>query len=144
MTRVDFYVLPGTEIDARLAFVCRLAEKAQERGQTVFVHADEPSLLARLDDVLWTFRPTAFVPHRLVSADEMTSTQSADPVHLSAGEPGPDRQVLINLALEVPAFFSRLERTLEVVDQDPAVRDAGRERYRFYQRRGYPLGHHRL
>ena len=144
MTRVDFYVLPGEEPATRLAFVCRLAEKAYERGQPVFVHGDDEALLARLDDALWSFRPSAFVPHRLLPADEPPSAVDAEPVQLSAGEPAPDRRVLINLAREVPAFFSRLERTLEVVDQSPAVRDAGRERYRFYRHRGYPLKHHQI
>lgn len=144
MTRVDFYVLPGDDPAARLALVCRLAEKAQERGQPVFVHGDDAALLARLDETLWGFRPTAFVPHRLVSPEEPASAVDGDPVQLSSGEPGPDRQVLINLGETVPAFFSRFERALEVVDQSPRVRDAGRERYRFYLHRGYPLKHHRL
>ena len=144
MTRVDFYVLPGADPDARLEFVCRLAEKAQEQGQTVFVHGDDEALLAALDEALWSFRPSAFVPHRLIPADEVPSAVDGDPVQLSVGEPAPDRRVLINLGESVPPFFSRFERALEVVDQTEVVRDAGRERYRFYQHRGYPLKHHRL
>ena len=144
MTRVDFYVLGGEAEAARLALVCRLAEKACERDQTVFVHGDDEALLARLDAALWTFRPGGFVPHRLLAAGESVSGVDTDPVQLSLGEPASDRRVLINLAAAVPPFFSRFERALEVVDQRPDVRDAGRERYRFYRHRGYPLGHHRL
>jgi len=144
MTRVDFYVLSGENPGDRLALVCRLAEKAHEQGQTVFVHGDDLTLLAHVDEFLWRFRPTAFVPHGLIPPGEPSSTVDSDPVQISSGEPGPDRRVLINLGERVPAFFSRFERTLEVVDQSATVRDAGRERYRFYQHRGYPLKHHRL
>lgn len=144
MTRVDFYVLSGADPEARLALVCRLAEKAHEQGQTVFVHGDDEALLARVDEALWSFRPSAFVPHRLIPTGELTSAADSDPVQISNGEPGPDRRVLINLGATVPAFFSRFERALEVIDQSASVRDAGRERYRFYQHRGYPLKHHRL
>lgn len=144
MTRVDFYVLRGEDLTTRLAYVCRLAEKAVEREQPVFVYGSEPAMLEQLDRLLWSFRPESFVPHRLLDGEQSPSTTEADPVQISAGEPGPDRRVLINLDTAVPPFFSRFERLLEVVDQSPAIRDAGRERYRFYQHRGYPLKHHAL
>jgi len=144
VTRVDFYVLAGEDPADRLVFVCRLAEKAYESSRAVFVHGDDERLLARLDDALWTFRPSGFVPHRHVPLDEPPNAIDADPVQISSGEPGPDRRILINLGERVPPFFSRFERALEVVDQAPATREAGRERYRFYSHRGYPLKHHRL
>ena len=52
--------------------------------------------------------------------------------------------VLINLAQTVPTFFSRFERTLEIVDDCDTARAQSRDRYRFYQKRGYPLQHHKL
>lgn len=144
MTRVDFYLLGSAAESLRLGLVCRLAEKAVDRDKTVFVHGDDEALLARLDEALWSFRPGAFVPHRVLAPGEIPSGIDSDPVQLSSGEPAGDRQLLINLAAEVPAFFSRFERTLEVVDERPDVREAGRERFRFYRNRGYPLAHHRL
>ena len=142
MTRIDFYVLPTEDPQARLALVCRLAEKAVGAGRSTFVHADDPDLLVGLDERLWTFRASSFVPHRLLEADALPERVADDPVQLSCGAPGPDRRVLINLAARVPPFFARFERTLEVVDQSEPVRGQGRERYRFYRHRGYPLRHH--
>jgi len=84
------------------------------------------------------------VAHRLLAPEHISSQTGSDPVQLSLGQPGADRSLLINLANEVPPFFSRFERTLEVVDQTEDVRDSGRVRYRFYQSRGYPLKHHSL
>lgn len=52
--------------------------------------------------------------------------------------------LLINLAPEVPGFFSRFPRVAEVVDADPQVRAQGRERFRFYKDRGYALETHNL
>lgn len=144
MTRIDFYVLGTTEPLTRLLLVCRLAEKAAGSGQRMFVHADDASLLAELDELLWTFRASSFVPHRLLDAHEPADRVDDDHVQLSRGAPGPDRRLLVNLAAEVPPFFSRFERTLEVVDQSEPVRAQGRARYRFYRHRGYPLKHHEL
>jgi len=52
--------------------------------------------------------------------------------------------VLVNLSEQVPAFFSRFGRTLEIVASDDVARQSSRQRYRFYQQRGYPLNHHTL
>ncbi len=144
MTRVDFYVLSDDDAMNRCMLICKLAEKAFRHDKPVFIHSDDVSLLQQLDEQLWQFRRDSFVPHRLLDASELTNQVDIDPVQLSCGEPGNDRRVLINLASQVPTFFSRFERTLEVVNQAKNVRDSGRDRYRFYQQRGYPLHHHKM
>jgi DNA polymerase-3 subunit chi len=53
-------------------------------------------------------------------------------------------QILLNLDHDLPGFFSRFERVLEIVGADPGDRQAARERYRFYQQRGYELHKHDL
>ena len=58
--------------------------------------------------------------------------------------PESEHDVLINLAPEVPNFFSRFARLAEPLDQEPGIREAGRERYRFYRDRGYPLESHQI
>jgi DNA polymerase-3 subunit chi len=52
--------------------------------------------------------------------------------------------VLINLASEVPEFFSRFERLIECVDHEESVKAAGRQRFRFYREHGYPLNTHNI
>ncbi len=60
---------------------------------------------------------------------------------------GPDSRqngILINLAQRVPSFFSRFERTLEIVTQDEEQRARSRQRYTYYRERGYPMQHFNL
>ncbi len=144
MTKVDFYVLSDENADNRLMLVCKLTEKAYRYDQKVFIHSDEKNLLAELDNVLWQFRADSFVPHTFLDETDASVEHNMDPVQLSIGEPGHDRCVLINLSNSVPPFFSRFERTLEVINQSETVRVSARERYRFYQQRGYPLQHHKM
>lgn len=144
MTRIDFYLLPSSDLSTRMQLVCKLAEKAIGRAQTVFIHSNNEDDLVLLDQTLWDFRAMSFVAHKLLPVGYVTSSEDNEPVQLSRGEPGNDRTVLINLADEVPSFFSRFERTLEVVDEEPGVKASGRLRYRFYQQRGYPLQHHKM
>ncbi|MCY1304906.1 DNA polymerase III chi subunit, HolC [compost metagenome] len=54
----------------------------------------------------------------------------------------PHHQLLINLSDQPPAQFASFERLIEVVGSGAAAREAGRQRYRFYRERGYPLTHH--
>ncbi len=44
----------------------------------------------------------------------------------------------------MPAFFSRFERVMETSGADPGSREAARDRYRYYQERGYTLNTHKL
>jgi DNA polymerase-3 subunit chi len=52
--------------------------------------------------------------------------------------------VLVNLSPEIPPGFERFERVAELVDQDEAVKLAGRRRYKSYQAQGYVIQTHNL
>nr|WP_276208072.1 DNA polymerase III subunit chi [Halomonas socia] len=69
MTQVDFYVLPDTTLEARLAFACRLTETIQRKGYRLHLHAEDEAMARQLDEVLWTFRPDAYVPHALAGSE---------------------------------------------------------------------------
>lgn len=140
MTRVDFYILPDPEPRARALLSCRLAEKAWKKGHSVFINTASRPELQQLDDLLWTFRAGSFVPHGIYAeADE------AQPVVLGhAIDPEGQSDVLLNLSDDVPAWFSRFERVAELVGGDETARNTARDRYRFYQDRGYTLNTHRL
>ncbi len=141
MTRVDFYILSEQARSNRYQFACRLVEKICGQDRRVYIHAGSDAEVHHLDRLLWTFREQSFIPHgRLGDADpELT------PVLLGwQREPQHEDDVLINLAPEVPEFFSRFDRVAEIMDSDPEVRRAGRERFRFYRDRGYPLQDHKI
>lgn len=140
MTRVDFYILgDGAKADRYLT-ACRLAEKAWGLGHKVHIHAASREEATRMDEKLWTFRDGSFVPHEIVAEGE-------PPCSVTIGdgwEPSGECEVLINLAPDVPPFFSRFERVAEIIDRDDPARQAGRERFRFYRDRGYDLNTHEL
>ncbi|MEN8174263.1 MAG: DNA polymerase III subunit chi [Pseudomonadota bacterium] len=136
MTRVDFYVLEASAADDRQRLACRITEKAVKRGHRVFIHTDSPESARYLDDLLWTFHDRSFLPHGLLGRADPGVT----PVIIGHGtDAGGEHDVLINLAREIPAFFSSFERVIEPVDKDADNRAAGREHFRFYKDRGYAL-----
>jgi DNA polymerase-3 subunit chi len=67
------------------------------------------------------------------------------PVALGLGDdPGQHQDLLVNLDLRIPEFFKRFARVAEIVVEDPAIKLAARESFRFYREQGYPLQDHRL
>ncbi len=136
MTRIDFYVLPGESADDAVITACKLCDKAVGAGQRVYVHAPSAEQEA-LDKLLWTSRQGSFISH-----ERFVGAPISDPlpyVLLGNVEPPPSHsQVMINLGVDVPPYFSRFERVLEVVPGGEA-RERSRARYKFYKDRGYEL-----
>ena len=139
MTQIDFYVLKAGAPGNRWTLGCRLAEKAYLRGHRIFLHTGGEQEARHLDRLLWTFRDGSFVPHGIHGEADSGLT----PVLIGHSEaPAEEHDVLINLAAEVPGFFSRFDRVAEPLDQEPRGLEDGRRRFRFYRDRGYPLSHH--
>ena len=139
MTKVDFYILPSADPLARLDFACKLTDKAWRLGHRVYLHCSDAGQREELGARLWRFRGEAFVPHGPVEDDPDA------PVALGIGDdPGQHQDLLVNLDLRIPEFFKRFARVAEIVVEDPAIRLAARESFRFYREQGYPLQDHKL
>jgi DNA polymerase-3 subunit chi len=144
VTQVDFYVLDSDSDDARLLLACKIVDKAMQADRHVYVHSTSDEEAQKLDELLWTFSQGSFIPHVVVRSEY--GTPPLEPVLIGVNQPpGPGRwDVLVNLASDVPEFFSRYERVAEVVDANAARRAQSRERYRFYRDRGYQLNTHQV
>ncbi len=90
-----------------------------------------------MDDLMWDYPKGRFIPHC-----EMSEDSSNCPIHLSHAEPIFEEGLLINLAKDIPFFFARFDRVAEIIVKSKV--SAGRDRYKYYRDRGYPLHHHHL
>jgi DNA polymerase-3 subunit chi len=127
---------------ALLTVACRITEKAWKAGSTVLIQHGDPATLGTLDEMLWGANEHSFIPHEIATtAPQLTGT----PVVLNTGV-GPTEpvDVLINLAPHLPARPELATRIIEIIDADPARRAAGRERFKAYRERGFPLETHEL
>jgi DNA polymerase-3 subunit chi len=141
MTEVAFHF----NAPDKLSYACHLLRKAcSNSAQVVVMGADE--LIAALDAALWTFSPTAFVPHCLASADHQTLRQT--PVVLGQGTQVPSglphHQVLLNLGTALLSGFETFEKVIEVVTPEEEDRVLARQRWKHYADRGYALVRHDL
>lgn len=125
----------------RFHFACRLTEKAVKQGNRVLIATADEQGSEALDSLLWSFSPESFVPHALIgspgaaNSPVVISHQQDDETH---------HDVMINLGLGLPDFFSRFKRVTEIVVQEETVLAATRKNYAWYQERGYPLNTHKL
>ena len=135
MTRIDFH----SDVPDKISYTCRLVRKARAANCRIVLLTRDRADLAALDQALWTFSEQDFLPH-VTAGDALAATTpviltDSDQVEL------PHHQILINLSTGTPEHFARFERMFEIISVDDADKAAGRERYRFYQQRGYPLTH---
>lgn len=135
MTRIDFH----SNVVDRLTYTCRLVRKARAAQCRIVLLARDAKQQAELDEALWTFSATDFLPHSAPSHPHAEDT----PIILVADDETelPHHHVLINLSGRTPAHFARFERMFEIISDDEADKAAGRDRYRYYKDRGYPLTH---
>jgi DNA polymerase-3 subunit chi len=135
MTRIDFH----SNVPDKIGYACRLVRKARAANCQVVLLASDAQHVARLDAALWSFSELDFLPH--VMADDVLAAST--PVILTDNDTAdlPHHQILINLTSSTPTHFARFERLFEVISSEDGDKLAGRERYRFYQQRGYPLTH---
>ncbi len=138
MTEISFHF----NVPDRLSYACRLIRKAYARGACMGVLA-EPAALKELDDMLWNFSATEFLPHGMLTSG--SPPQSETPIALvDSAAASPHQALLINLGEGVPEGFQHFERLIEVVTAAPDDRQAARARWKHYAERGYALQRHDL
>lgn len=137
MTEIIFYTFADNPLDVAR----RVAAKAHGQGKQVMIYTPDPAVADHIDRLLWTAPPLGFVPH----CRDTDALASETPVLIGSNvDTLRTADVMINLHHEQPPAFARFERLVEIIGQDDAGREHGRERYRFYQTRGYALKTHDL
>ena len=130
MTEISFY----TFAQDKLEVARQIAVKAYRQKLQVMVYVTDRQRAERLDQLLWA--AAGFLPH----CRDHHPLAAETPVLIGHGVDvlaQPD--VMINLDDERPEAFSRFSRLVEIVTGEEADRQRARQRYRFYQERGYAL-----
>ena len=132
MTQISFFHGTHNRLQAVAAWLGR--ECREGRQVLVYVPAEERS--KELDRLLWTTPATGFTPH--CNSDEGLAAET--PVLLASGLDNPPHdKCLLNLSNEIPPGFSRFQQLIEIISVAEEDRLPGRERFRYYRERGYPL-----
>ena len=129
-TRVDFYLLKEEDLQAKLLYACRLLEKAYGKSRQVFVYCNDQTEAEQLDELLWTFKEESFIPHNL----QGEGPEPPPPIQIGCGEtPRGFHDILMNLADEIPAFYTKFSRVIELVSNDETAKETARTHYKAYR-----------
>lgn len=135
MTQIDFYF----HVEDKLRTACALSAKAYSRGLRVLAFCPDAESGRRFSRLLWSTPALSFIPH--CQAGDKLAAVSPVIVDHEGVNPLHD-QVLLNLRSELPPFFSRFQRLVEIVSLDEEDRGLARDRFRFYRDRGYEIRSH--
>lgn len=141
MTEISFHF----NVPSRTGYACRLLRRAQRQGMALAV-AGPVEALAEIDRELWTFSGSDFLAHHWIDriADVPPSLRAAT-IWLGVNPiDAPRHEGLLNLGSEAPLAFETFERVFEVVSLEDADRQAARERWKVYARRGYLIKRHEV
>jgi len=141
MTQIEFYSVEDENNQLPFHHITEVVKRGYRKGQKVFIHTANKKLAEKIDEILWTHDAKSFLPHQLVGEDENTKP----PIEIGFGqEPNIRPDILINLATEVPLFFSHFNWVFEYAFGDDENKEKARERFKFYRQRGYPLNHKKI
>ncbi len=146
MARIDFH----SQVNNKPLYSCRLirkimASKHEDLPMRNIVVVGSASFLKELDQQLWSFSATEFLPHAWAKDDVANETPIVFVESFESPELDnlPHGDVLIhvgqNLSVSVEALAQRFPRIVEIVSTDEADRQAGRQRYKAYRDQGHEL-----
>ena len=115
MTQIYFY----SGSSDKLKTACRLCAKAVQQNMSVMVYTPDMATIKQMDELLWTFSPTSFIPHCRLQEDD--SLIKVTPVILSDVIPiDVQFDVLLNLHRQYPPEFDQYKRLIEIAGDDEA------------------------
>ena len=142
MTEVSFYILSATTEQEKLIFVCKLLEKIYLKNFYCYVLTDNIEQSRNLDNLLWTFRPSSFVPHQLFLGEK---SNSLNKVLIGSVQPPEGwQETIINLSSNCPPKLLQTTKILEIIHNNTTTKDIGRQHYRHYQQLGIAIKTHQI
>lgn len=158
---VSFYVLSETKAQDILGFVCSLTQTVIDKSElAVVILSDDSAKLSQIDDELWAFEVTSFIPHQVLDDNANLEPKSFSPrVLLSQTLPNGFSGAVINLMPKAlvlnsdnhsqnlsqsPSQNSNPSRILELVLPNEQSTALGRQKYQVYKQQGCKLQHFKV
>ncbi len=128
MAKVSFYLFEKSP-ERQVESACRLCRKIlTQTQQKIWLYCTDLNLQQQLDDLLWSFDASSFIPHGI--------DQVHAPICISATLPTETNCVVFNFnnqALEQYANFSHI---IEIIENNVDAKQTGREKFKKYRQLG--------
>jgi len=137
MTEVIFVEVTASRMEIR---ACEIAEHTYAQGKRLQINAIDEEQAARLDDLLWTYKPDNFVPHGLWKSMD---NESAQPVVITTRkERVPEIASLLTMDYCPVEMVQQFSKVIHVVLADNQERlEASRRYWTLLKDAGFSLRH---
>ncbi len=137
MTEVVFIEVTASRMEMR---ACEIAEHTYTQGERLQIIAIDEEQAARLDDLLWTYKPDNFVPHGLWKSMD---SESAQPVVITTRkERVPGIASLLTMDYCPVEMVQQFSKVIHVVLVDNQERlEASRRYWTLLKDAGFSLRH---
>lgn len=136
MTRIEFYF----NVADKQQTVADLVQSALIKRRQVMLFAADEKMASDVSVSLWQNKPESFLPH--VQLNHLFAPVTPVVIGLQGSDLAPDLMqddMLINLTVKEPSFFSRFTQLVELVSDVEQDKLAARARFKFYRDRGYEI-----
>ena len=137
MTEVIFVEVTASRMEMR---ACEIAEHTYAQGERLQIIALDEEQAARLDDLLWTYKPDNFIPHGIWKSMDSESDQ---PVLITTRkEPVPGIASLLTMDYCPVEMVQQFSKVIHVVLVDNHERlEASRRYWTLLKDAGFSLRH---
>lgn len=132
MTRIDFYF----NVANKQQMIADLVQSAVHKRRQVTICVADESSATNISADLWQHKPESFLPN--VLTNDVVAAQTSVLIHWQDNASLQD-DMLINLTVNKPTFFSQFTQLIELVGDDEQDKIAARVRFKFYRDRGYEI-----
>ncbi len=119
--------------------MCRLTEKVFKLKHRILILTQNDQHSQQIDDALWTFRESSFVPHV-----KSTHFEQNTPIYIShtPAKSSILNDILINLSPTTPPIAQHFNRVVEIVEPAESTRQLARQHFRTYKAQGFHVLSH--
>ena len=127
MAKVSFYLFEKSP-ERQVESTCRLCRKILRQSERIWLHTADVELQRQLDERLWSFDPTSFMPHGI--------EQSEAQICISAQLPTQSDWIVFNFNPHALEQYAKFSHVIEIIENDDSAKQLGREKYKQYRRFG--------
>jgi DNA polymerase-3 subunit chi len=115
-----------------------LLEKVLSAGHTIVLRCENNKRLQQLNDALWTYSPTSFMPHNIMEKGMECET----PISLTSENENPNNaNILITVSGANAEDKEKYDRVLDIFEGSEIQRTAARKRWQTYKEEGAELAY---
>ena len=127
MAKVSFYLFEKSQ-ERQADIACRLCRKILRHPAKIWLYSSNLELQKQLDELLWSFDSTSFIPHGIQQTDAA--------VCISENKPVDTNWIIFNF--DEDAFDPPSEETqiIEIVENNESAKIIGRKKFLSYRQFG--------